>query len=75
MSLCVCSSGERGCSESPGKGEGHAGEGEVGPEEADQRSHRTGQHPALPDGHEGEQGQRTGGRAHHGESRTQPQLY
>lgn len=43
----------------------------MGPEEADQRSHRTGQHPACPDGHEGEQGQRTRGRAHHGESHTE----
>lgn len=40
----------------------------MGPEEADQRSHRTGQHPAFTDGHEGEQGKRTGGRAHNGES-------
>src|SRR4029434_9313930 len=60
----------RGRCEDSREVEGSAGEGEVGPAAAGQGGHGTRRNPALATGPEGEQDQRAGGRAHHGNKGT-----
>lgn len=62
-----CLPGERGRSQGAGQGEGPAGEGEVGPEAANQGGHGAHGHAALAARPQGEPHQGAGGGAGHGE--------